>query len=252
MPAIVIRDHHDGVIPTMERGDVLGHETMGEVVEIGRGNSKLKVGDRVVPFTIAWGECFFCRRGYYSGCKRSHPNAERLQDYGAILRPACSATRIFWAAFPAAKPNISVFPTRTSVRLKAPEELGIARMSSDRHCRETLIRSGGRTKSSTNRWVVMATPVVISMIRVSMTRGFASPAKRPRQGQGWCRRRRSMTNGDRGQHDAQCAPGGDRRPSLVADPAGTKIYTGMPRYGSASLGTIITTLRSPFRFSHSR
>jgi threonine dehydrogenase-like Zn-dependent dehydrogenase len=66
----------NGVIPTMEKGDVVGHETMGEVVEVGPGIDKLKVGDRVVvPFTIACGECFFCQRGFYSGCERSNPNA---------------------------------------------------------------------------------------------------------------------------------------------------------------------------------
>jgi threonine dehydrogenase-like Zn-dependent dehydrogenase len=65
----------DGVMPTMERGDVLGHETMGEVVEVGPDNTKLKVGDRVVvPFTISCGECFFCQRGFFSGCERSNPN----------------------------------------------------------------------------------------------------------------------------------------------------------------------------------
>lgn len=65
----------DGIIPSMETGDVLGHETMGEVVEVGRENQKLKVGDRVVvPFTISCGECFFCKRGFYSGCERSNPN----------------------------------------------------------------------------------------------------------------------------------------------------------------------------------
>src|SRR6195952_3559749 len=69
---------YDGVIPSMQRGDVLGHETMGEVVEVGAGNSKLRIGDRVVvPFTIACGECFFCQRGYFSGCERSNPNAEK-------------------------------------------------------------------------------------------------------------------------------------------------------------------------------
>ncbi|MBV8926363.1 MAG: glutathione-dependent formaldehyde dehydrogenase, partial [Bradyrhizobium sp.] len=68
---------YDGVIPTMERGDVLGHETMGEVVEVGSGNTKLRKGDRVVvPFTISCGECFFCRNGHFSGCERSNPNAE--------------------------------------------------------------------------------------------------------------------------------------------------------------------------------
>ena len=67
---------YDGVIPAMEGGDVLGHETMGEVVEVGSGVSKLKKGDRVVvPFTIACGECFFCKRGSFSGCERSNPNA---------------------------------------------------------------------------------------------------------------------------------------------------------------------------------
>ena len=68
---------YDGVIPAMERGDVVGHEAMGEVVELGSGvGGKLKVGDRVVvPFTISCGECFFCQRGQYSGCERSNPNA---------------------------------------------------------------------------------------------------------------------------------------------------------------------------------
>jgi threonine dehydrogenase-like Zn-dependent dehydrogenase len=73
---------YDGVIPTMKSGDIVGHETMGEVVEVGTGNSALKVGDRVVvPFTISCGECFFCKRGFFSGCERSNPNhgqAEKL------------------------------------------------------------------------------------------------------------------------------------------------------------------------------
>jgi threonine dehydrogenase-like Zn-dependent dehydrogenase len=65
----------DGVMPTMESGDVVGHETMGEVVEVGAENKALKVGDRVVvPFTISCGECFFCKRGFFSGCERSNPN----------------------------------------------------------------------------------------------------------------------------------------------------------------------------------
>ncbi len=68
---------YDGVMPSMERGDVLGHETMGEVVEVGSEVGKLKPGDRVVvPFTISCGQCFFCKRGYFSGCERSNPNAE--------------------------------------------------------------------------------------------------------------------------------------------------------------------------------
>jgi threonine dehydrogenase-like Zn-dependent dehydrogenase len=60
---------------------VLGHETMGEVVEVGSENKALKVGDRVViPFTISCGECFFCKRGFYSGCERSNPNAKAAEN----------------------------------------------------------------------------------------------------------------------------------------------------------------------------
>ena len=70
----------DGVIPSMEKGDVLGHETMGEVVEVGSANKALKVGDRVVvPFTISCGECFFCQRGFFSGCEKSNPNARKAE-----------------------------------------------------------------------------------------------------------------------------------------------------------------------------
>jgi threonine dehydrogenase-like Zn-dependent dehydrogenase len=66
----------NGFIPTMQSGDILGHEFMGEVVEVGRDNKKLKVGDRVVvPFTIACGHCFFCLRELWSLCDNSNPNA---------------------------------------------------------------------------------------------------------------------------------------------------------------------------------
>jgi threonine dehydrogenase-like Zn-dependent dehydrogenase len=66
---------YDGFMPTMESGDVLGHETMGVVVEVGKDNTKLKVGDRVVvPFNIACGECWFCQKGLFSLCDRSNPN----------------------------------------------------------------------------------------------------------------------------------------------------------------------------------
>jgi threonine dehydrogenase-like Zn-dependent dehydrogenase len=69
---------YDGYMPTMKSGDVLGHETMGRVVEVGSGNSKLKVGDRVVvPFNIACGDCFFCKKEMFSLCDRSNPNADQ-------------------------------------------------------------------------------------------------------------------------------------------------------------------------------
>ncbi len=68
---------YDGYIPGMESGDIMGHEFMGEVVDVGRENNKLKIGDRVVvPFTIVCGECEQCHRGNFSVCERTNPNRE--------------------------------------------------------------------------------------------------------------------------------------------------------------------------------
>src|SRR3954462_13347636 len=77
---------YDGYIPTMKRGDILGHEFMGEVVETGRGGNNLKVGDRVVvPFPIACGNCWSCKHELYSLCENSNPNygmAEKMFGHG--------------------------------------------------------------------------------------------------------------------------------------------------------------------------
>jgi threonine dehydrogenase-like Zn-dependent dehydrogenase len=76
---------YNGLVPTMQSGDILGHEFMGEVVEVGRGLENLAVGDRiVVPFPIACGGCFFCGRQLYSLCENSNPNAwmaEKMWGY---------------------------------------------------------------------------------------------------------------------------------------------------------------------------
>jgi len=76
---------YNGFIPTMKRGDVLGHEFMGEVVDVGPGVRNLSVGDRVVvPFPIACGRCFQCEREMYSLCENSNPNAwiaEKMWGY---------------------------------------------------------------------------------------------------------------------------------------------------------------------------
>jgi threonine dehydrogenase-like Zn-dependent dehydrogenase len=67
----------DGFIPTMKSGDVLGHEPMGIVAEVGTAITNLKVGDRVVvPFTISCGGCYFCKKTLFSCCDNSNPNAE--------------------------------------------------------------------------------------------------------------------------------------------------------------------------------
>jgi threonine dehydrogenase-like Zn-dependent dehydrogenase len=72
-------------IPTMEKGDILGHEFMGEVVEVGKDNKTLKIGDRVVvPFPISCGQCFYCKKELWALCDNTNPNAgmaEKMYGY---------------------------------------------------------------------------------------------------------------------------------------------------------------------------
>lgn len=73
---------YDGYVPGMMRGDILGHEFMGEVVETGSGVSNLSPGDRVVvPFPISCGNCFFCAQEMYSLCENSNPNARLAEKF---------------------------------------------------------------------------------------------------------------------------------------------------------------------------
>ncbi|SDG23326.1 Threonine dehydrogenase [Sinosporangium album] len=72
----------DGYIPTVKKGDVLGHEFMGEVVEVGPDVANLRVGDRVVvPFPIACGGCYSCKEGWFSVCENSNPNAGLAEKF---------------------------------------------------------------------------------------------------------------------------------------------------------------------------
>ncbi|MEX0744321.1 MAG: alcohol dehydrogenase catalytic domain-containing protein, partial [Phycisphaeraceae bacterium] len=75
---------YDGYIPGMGKGDILGHEFMGEVVDVGHDVHDLHVGDRVVvPFTIACGQCWFCEQQLWSLCDNSNPAPEKLETmYG--------------------------------------------------------------------------------------------------------------------------------------------------------------------------
>src|SRR6202007_2309840 len=67
---------YNGFVPSMESGDILGHEFMGEVVEVGPAVKNLQKGDRVVvPFPISCGACFMCKKGLFSVCENSNPNA---------------------------------------------------------------------------------------------------------------------------------------------------------------------------------
>ena len=109
---------YDGYIPTMQKGDVLGHEFMGEVVEVGKDNTRLKVGDRVVvPFTIACGHCYFCKERAVVAVRQLE---SECVDGGEALRlfriRACSATRTCTAAIPEARRNMRACRLPTSDR----------------------------------------------------------------------------------------------------------------------------------------
>jgi threonine dehydrogenase-like Zn-dependent dehydrogenase len=70
----------DGYMPTMKSGDILGHEFMGEVTEVGSAVTNLQIGDRVVvPFTMACGGCYFCKKSLFAACDNSNPNAKMAE-----------------------------------------------------------------------------------------------------------------------------------------------------------------------------
>lgn len=88
---------YDGYVPGMERGDILGHEFMGEVVEVGKNVKRLRVGDRVViPFNISCGNCFFCKRQLFSCCDNTNPNARAVEKmYGFSCAGMFGYTHLF-------------------------------------------------------------------------------------------------------------------------------------------------------------
>ncbi|HUB33612.1 MAG TPA: zinc-dependent alcohol dehydrogenase [Bryobacteraceae bacterium] len=88
---------YDGCIPTMRKGDILGHEFMGEVLEVGRDVQNLKKGDRVVvPFTICCGRCFFCQKGLWSLCDNTNPEAVTCESlYGSSSAGLFGYSHIF-------------------------------------------------------------------------------------------------------------------------------------------------------------
>ena len=107
----------NGVIPSMERGDIVGHECMGEVVEVGRDSKALKVGDRVVvPFTISCGDCWMCARGLFSQCEATQV---REYDKGAQLFGYTS----LYGAVPGGQAEFVRVPHANFGPIKVPDEL---------------------------------------------------------------------------------------------------------------------------------
>ena len=114
----------DGFMPGMKAGDIMGHEFMGEVVEVGKDNKALKVGDRVVvPFTISCGECEQCKRGNFSVCERSNRNA-KLADkmFGHATAGLFGYTHLT-GGYPGGQAEYVRVPFADFGALKVPESL---------------------------------------------------------------------------------------------------------------------------------
>ena len=112
---------YNGFIPSMKRGDILGHEFMGEVVEIGSAVRNLQIGDRVVvPFPIACGHCAQCERDMFSLCETPTRTRGWRRSCTGTFRAGSSATRTWWAGTPAGRRNMCVSRSPTSARSRSP------------------------------------------------------------------------------------------------------------------------------------
>ena len=115
---------YDGFIPTMQRGDVLGHEFMGEVVAKGPGVTNLKIGDRVVvPFPIACGRCNMCERQLFSLCENSNPNAWMAEQMWGYSPCGIFGYSHMLGGYPGGQAEYARVPFADVGPLKVPESL---------------------------------------------------------------------------------------------------------------------------------
>ncbi len=115
---------YDGYIPTMHKGDVLGHEFMGEVVEVGKDNKKLSIGDRVVvPFTIACGHCYFCKEQKWSLCDNSNPNAWMAESLYGYSGSGLFGYSHMYGGYPGGQAEYARVPFGDVGPLKVPDSL---------------------------------------------------------------------------------------------------------------------------------
>ncbi|MBW4696560.1 MAG: glutathione-dependent formaldehyde dehydrogenase [Aphanocapsa lilacina HA4352-LM1] len=116
---------YDGVIPTMQKGDILGHEFMGEVVEVGAAIKNLRKGDRVVvPFTIACGHCHFCERTLWSLCDNSNPNAWMAEKvYGSTSGSGLFGYSHLFGGYAGGQAEYVRVPFADTGPMKVPENL---------------------------------------------------------------------------------------------------------------------------------
>src|ERR1700704_888400 len=115
---------YNGIIPTMRAGDVLGHEFMGEVVELGPGYRDLNRGDRVVvPFAIACGACFYCREGLTSLCDNSNPNAEMAEALYGFSGSGLFGYSHLYGGYPGGQAEYVRVPFADVGPMRVPESL---------------------------------------------------------------------------------------------------------------------------------
>ncbi len=114
----------DGFMPTMKSGDIMGHEFMGEVVEVGKENTKLRVGERVVvPFTIFCGECEQCRRGNFSVCERSNRNKEKADKMFGHATAGLFGYSHLTGGYPGGQAEYVRVPMADTTHVKIPDGL---------------------------------------------------------------------------------------------------------------------------------
>jgi len=115
---------YNGYIPTMEAGDILGHEFMGEVVELGNDVTNLKVGDRVVvPFTISCGNCFSCKRELWSLCDNSNPNPRMLEKLAGYSGSALFGYSHMYGGFAGGQAEYVRVPFADVGPIKVPDHM---------------------------------------------------------------------------------------------------------------------------------
>jgi len=116
---------YNGFMPTLERGDILGHEFMGEVVETGRNVKKLKKGDRVVvPFPIACGGCFSCQQQLFSCCENTNPNAHLAEKLWGHSPSGIFGYSHLTGGFAGGQAEYARVPFADVGPLKVPDHLG--------------------------------------------------------------------------------------------------------------------------------
>ena len=115
---------YGGYVPGMKHGDVMGHETMGEVVAVGKDNDKLKVGDRVVvPFTIACGRCYFCKEDLWSLCDNSNPNAWMAEKLSGFSGSGLFGYSHMYGGYPGGQAEYARVPFADVGPIKVPDSL---------------------------------------------------------------------------------------------------------------------------------